>query len=90
MKLGILIQRNADAVFVIEGHTDTIGTDESNQRLSIARAQTVKNWLVERLRLDPNRIKIRGAGESRPIISPNGDRVQQSLNRRVEITVEPR
>ena len=90
MKLGILIQRNADAIFIIEGHTDTIGTDESNQRLSIARAQTVKNWLVERLRLDPNRIKIRGAGESRPIIAPSGDRVAQSLNRRVEITVEPR
>ena len=90
MKLGILIQRNPASIFIIEGHTDTIGTESSNQRLSIQRAQTVKNWLVTSLKLDPSRIKVVGMGETRPIINPGGDRIQQSLNRRVEITVEPK
>ncbi len=90
MKLGMLIMRNPDSVFVIEGHTDTFGPDEYNIELSRRRAQAVKTWLVQSLRIDPGRIETVGYGKSRPLVNPDGTPEQQQLNRRVEIEVKPR
>lgn len=90
MKLGMLIMRNPDSVFIIEGHTDTFGTAEYNQALSRRRAEAVKTWLVQSLRIDPARIRTVGHGMSRPLANPNGSIEEQQLNRRVEIEVVPR
>ena len=70
-----------------QGHTDTIGDDFSNQKLSEARARAVKDWLVGSLRLDGSRIIVEGRGEREPLpgVNPRGDAVAQQLNRRVEI-----
>jgi len=85
MMLGILIDRNPDVTFIIEGHTDTIGTLEANEKLSLDRANAVKEWLVQSLRIHPNRVRTVGYGLSRPIANPNGTKEEQSINRRVEI-----
>jgi outer membrane protein OmpA-like peptidoglycan-associated protein len=90
MKLGFLIQKNPDSLFIIEGHTDTIGSGESNQDLSQRRAYAVVNWLMTSLRLGTDRIRAVGMGETKPLANPNGDQQEQSLNRRVEIKVRPR
>lgn len=92
MKLGFLIQKNPNSLFIIEGHTDTIGTERSNLDLSQRRANAVVDWLINSLRLGTDRIQAIGLGESRPLpnIDPRGDQVQQSMNRRVEIKVRPR
>ena len=84
MKLGLLIDRNPDLYCWIEGHTDLIGGDSYNLDLSRRRAESVKAYLVESLRMDPGRIYTRGYGRMRPIVT-EGDADEQSPNRRVEI-----
>ncbi len=90
MKLGFLIQKNPDSLFTIEGHTDTIGSEESNLGLSQRRANAVVSWLMNSLHLPADRIRAVGLGKSHPLVSPRGSAEQQSLNRRVEIKVRPR
>jgi outer membrane protein OmpA-like peptidoglycan-associated protein len=90
MRLGILIQRNPNSDFIIEGHTDSFGNDEYNRQLSIQRANAVRDWLVKSLRIETNNIRTVGFGETRPIVNPNGDVNQQTLNRRVEIEINKR
>jgi outer membrane protein OmpA-like peptidoglycan-associated protein len=87
MKLGAIIQSNAAATFRLIGHTDTIGDEASNQTLSEARAQAVKDWLVGSLRLDGANIVVEGRGEREtlPDVDPNGSAATQQPNRRVEI-----
>jgi outer membrane protein OmpA-like peptidoglycan-associated protein len=89
MKLALIIQSNPDSTFIIEGHTDTIGTVEYNQLLSLRRAEAVKSWLVRSLQLDPARIETVGIGKARPLQNPGGTPEEQAINRRVEITVKP-
>jgi outer membrane protein OmpA-like peptidoglycan-associated protein len=89
MKLGFIIQRNPTAQISIEGHTDLFGGDGYNHGLSQARAEAVRNWLVESLHLDARRLQTRGWGESNPLV-PGGSVEQQAKNRRVEIIIRPR
>lgn len=88
MKLAFLVQTNPDAKFIIEGHTDSFGGAEFNKELSLKRARAVRDWLVERLRIDTNNIEIVGIGKDRPIVSTEGTADEQALNRRVEIVVK--
>ncbi|MBX7208398.1 MAG: OmpA family protein [Verrucomicrobiaceae bacterium] len=90
MKLGFLIQKNPDSMFIIEGHTDSFGSEQFNLELSQRRAQAVVNWLMASLRLTTDRIQAVGMGKSKLIASPDGSIEEQSLNRRVEIKVRPR
>ncbi|MDQ2139749.1 OmpA family protein [Alcaligenaceae bacterium A4P071] len=67
------------------GHTDSIGTDAYNQRLSERRAASVKQYLVSR-GVDANRVYTEGKGESQPVAS-NATREGRAQNRRVEIEI---
>lgn len=87
MKLAFIVQTNPDAQFIIEGHTDNFGADEYNLDLSMKRAVAVRNWLVERLQIETDNIKVMGLGKKQPIVDPNGTVEEQSLNRRVEIVI---
>lgn len=73
-----------DARFVVEGHTDDRGDSERNLRLSMERAEAVKNYLTENFKMDPRRIKTQGFGYSRPR-APNDSPEHMLENRRVEI-----
>jgi len=88
MKLGLLIQRNPNNKFVIEGHTDTFGSEEFNIELSQRRANAVVQWLVNSLQLGTDRVVAVGMGRSRLIV-PGGSPGEQAINRRVEIKVRP-
>ena len=66
----------------MEGHTDTKGSEEYNQRLSERRAQAVANALTQR-GVDPQRIETVGYGETQPISSTD------AMNRRVEVVIIP-
>lgn len=90
MKLGFLILKNPASVFMIEGHTDTHGSETYNQDLSERRAAAVKNWLTASARIEPERVETVGFGETRPLVNPNGTPEEQALNRRVEITIKPK
>jgi outer membrane protein OmpA-like peptidoglycan-associated protein len=86
-KLGTLIQRNPKATFSVEGYTDSFGTFEYNIDLSQRRADSVKRYLVEAMRLNPAQIETRGYGAAKFRASPNGSIEEQSPNRRVEVVV---
>ena len=72
----------------VEGHTDSIGTVEYNQRLSKARANSVADELVNN-GVTSSRIVTRGYGEGRPVAS-NADESGRQKNRRVEVIIENR
>jgi OOP family OmpA-OmpF porin len=85
-KLGTLLSwpQYADYIIQLEGHTDSQGSAPKNQILSEKRVQNIKTYLVQNFRLDPERIRAVGYGESRPIAS-NDTPEGRSQNRRVEV-----
>jgi OmpA-OmpF porin, OOP family len=84
MKLGLLMDRNPELYCWIEGHADLVGGDEFNLNLSIQRAEAVKAYLVDSLRMDSAKIVTRGFGRYEPIVI-TGTPEEQAANRRVEI-----
>jgi len=72
----------------VEGHSDTVGDDVYNQKLSEDRARSVATWLKANSSLAPANIQSKGYGESRPIANATGSIEEQARNRRVEIRVE--
>jgi outer membrane protein OmpA-like peptidoglycan-associated protein len=68
----------------VEGHTDNIGSDSYNRRLSENRAKSVKQYLVQHFSIPSDRLVVRGLGESKPIAS-NDTPEGRDKNRRVEI-----
>lgn len=71
---------------IVEGHTDSVGSDEFNLNLSERRAETIKNLLIERYKLDPRKVKSFGKGESEPI-ADNANYQGRRKNRRVELKI---
>ena len=79
-----VMKRAPNRSFMIAGHTDSDGTDASNQALSERRAQTVIRWLIEH-GIEARRLQGAGFGESRPT-APNDTEAGKALNRRVELS----
>lgn len=79
-----VLKNNPDVKILIEGHTDSVGTDESNMVLSKNRAQSVLNYLVSK-GIEKNRLVIKYYGESKPIES--NDTVEgRAANRRAHLS----
>jgi len=76
-----------DLNVVIEGHTDSVGNDAYNKKLSQQRSESVKKYMVENGGIDANRLKAQGFGESKPIAS-NKTKEGRQQNRRVEAAVD--
>jgi len=74
----------ADKV-IITGHTDNKGTAAYNKKLSLRRAQSVRDYLVS-LGVDPKKLQVRGEGLSKPVASNSTDE-GRAKNRRVELEV---
>jgi len=70
---------------VVTGHTDTVGSADSNDRLSMQRAERVKAFLMG-IGIPPDRIQTAGRGE-RELLVPSADNIDEPRNRRVEINV---
>lgn len=76
-------QKYPDAQFYVDGHTDNVGSESYNRKLSMKRAQTVKKYLSNK-GVPSERMKVRALGESRPIAS-NKTAAGRAKNRRVEV-----
>jgi outer membrane protein OmpA-like peptidoglycan-associated protein len=74
-----------DLKLEIEGHTDSIGSDEYNQTLSEKRAAVVRDYLISSGVMTAN-VVARGLGKSDPV-ADNGSAAGRKLNRRVEMIV---
>ena len=72
-------------VIIAVGHTDSDGSDASNQTLSVKRAEAVKAYLVSK-GIEKNRVYTEGKGEKQPV-ADNKTKEGQAKNRRVEIEV---
>lgn len=96
-KLATLIKRNPKATFSVEGYTDSLGSPEYNLDLSQRRADSVKEYLVNSMGINPAQITTRGYGASKFLIAPRSVMVnspeeqmeieRQRPNRRVVIVV---
>ena len=82
--VGKLKAVNLEVVIAI-GHTDSIGSNAYNQKLSVRRANSVKAYLVSK-GIEANRIYTEGKGETQPVAS-NKTKEGRAKNRRVEIEV---
>lgn len=80
-----IISRCPELIIEVGGHTDSDGSDASNQRLSERRAQSVKQYLIGK-KIPDGRIRSVGYGESRPV-APNTSAEGKQRNRRIEFVV---
>ena len=83
---GTLVQYD-QTMIEVAGHTDSVGAEDYNQRLSEQRAQAVANYLAGKGVMQ-QRMLVVGAGETRPVAS-NETESGRAQNRRVEITIVP-
>ncbi len=74
---------------VVEGHTDSVGSDAYNQGLSERRANAVRDVLVNQYGVGSDRVNAVGYGETRPV-ADNASADGRAVNRRVEAEVEAR
>ena len=86
-KLATTLLEYNQTVIQIAGHTDSTGSHDYNMKLSLARAESVKAYLVSR-GVPPARLVTVGAGPDYPIAS-NATEEGRAENRRVEITIVP-
>jgi outer membrane protein OmpA-like peptidoglycan-associated protein len=96
-KLGTLIKRNPKATFSVEGYTDSLGSPDYNLELSQRRADSVKQYLVDVMGINPVQVETKGYGASKFLIAPRPVLVnspeeqaeieRQRPNRRVVIVV---
>ncbi|MBI1813541.1 MAG: OmpA family protein [Deltaproteobacteria bacterium] len=81
----LMLKGRQDLRIIAEGHSDSKGSDEFNQKLSLRRATAVRNYLV-RVGVPMDRIVVVGKGASEPIAS-NATREGRAQNRRVVLRV---
>jgi len=84
-KIAEFLQKNQNRNLLVEGHTDSVGSDEYNQGLSEQRAASVKIALVKRS-ISSDRIVTVGYGKKYPLTS-NADAAGKQQNRRVEAII---
>lgn len=80
-----LLKSDPSLMIDIDGHTDSQGSDESNQILSENRAKSVRDYLISQ-GVDGNRLKATGYGETQPV-ADNSTAAGRAKNRRTEMTV---
>ena len=83
--LAEFLQRNADLKVELAGHTDNVGSESYNLKLSAERAESVRNALIDK-GIDANRLTAKGYGASQPIV-PNDTEEHRALNRRTEMII---
>jgi len=97
-KLATLIKRNPNAKFTIEGYSDTFGSAEYNYELSQRRADSVAEYLVTALGVNPAQVQTRGFGPTKLLVQPraidpnnpaavDAEIARQRPNRRVVVVV---
>ncbi|MHC2993517.1 flagellar motor protein MotB [Pontibacter sp. HJ8] len=86
--LATFLLAEPQAVVHVQGHTDDVGSEEDNLRLSLHRAQAVQLYLLQK-GIAAERITFRGVGERMPKVENDSDE-NRALNRRVEIEIRQR
>lgn len=85
-ELGVVLKENPTVNISITGHTDNVGKDSDNQKLSENRAKAVAEYFKTKYKIPESRLETFGKGASEPLNS-NSSEKEKSQNRRVEFTV---
>lgn len=83
-----LLKRNNSIRLEVIGHTDNVGTNADNQKISMQRVQIVIDYLIEK-GIDPTKLKATAMGVKEPLVSSNSE-ASKALNRRVEFVIYKR
>jgi OOP family OmpA-OmpF porin len=78
-----MLEDKADWNLLLEGHTDNVGDDNSNMKLSEDRAKAVSNYLIKK-GIAAERIDVKFYGETKPVASNDSDEGRR-MNRRVDM-----
>lgn len=84
--LGMFLQKNPAAYVLLEGYTDSTGSEEYNLALSRRRAESVANYLMDNHNITDDRIVVNFYGPANPV-SDNASSEGRAMNRRVEVAV---
>lgn len=85
LRLARFLQENSSVAIELGGHTDNIGNDEANQKLSEDRVAAVRQFLIDK-QIAPDRMNAVGYGKKQPVASNDTEEGRQK-NRRVEFTI---
>ncbi len=81
------LAQNQNFVLELEGHTDSSGSAATNRRVSLERANSIRNTLIMNHGVNPNQVKAFGVGSSKPI-DTNATAEGRANNRRVSATLK--
>ncbi|MCW8848728.1 MAG: OmpA family protein [Melioribacteraceae bacterium] len=81
------IKNFPNSTIVIEGHTDSYGSDEKNMELSQERASAVKQYILANMNLDQKKVMSFGYGETKPIAN-NETKEGRAKNRRIDLIIQ--
>ena len=84
-KVAVIVASHPDLKLQVEGYTDSVGSDDLNQKLSENRANAVKAFLIANS-VDPRNVTSLGYGKSHPV-ADNGNAAGRAQNRRVELVI---
>jgi OOP family OmpA-OmpF porin len=84
--LGAFLQKNPNAYVLLEGYTDSTGPEEYNLGLSLRRAESISNYLMDNFNITSERVVVNYYGEANPAAS-NSTSEGRAMNRRVEVAV---
>jgi OOP family OmpA-OmpF porin len=84
--LGMFLQKNPAAYVLLEGYTDSTGPEEYNLGLSLRRAESIANYLMDNYMISDDRIVVNYYGSANPV-GDNATAEGRAMNRRVEIAV---
>ena len=87
-KMTDFITANPGRRFIVEGHTDSVGNDAANMKLSLLRAEKIKLYLVEKMGISASLLEPRGFGEENPV-GDNSTQEGRRQNRRIVIISLP-
>lgn len=79
--------KQTDNLLLINGHTDSVGHYQTNRRLSKARAQAVRNFLIKNTNIPPDRLIVKGYGAKYLLDAPDDTPQKRANNRRVGFKV---
>ena len=83
-EIGTMLKDHPDLKLTIEGHTENVGSAQSNQALSEKRAAAVRQYLMDSYQVDGTRLTAKGLGASKPA-GGNDTAAGRQQNRRVEL-----
>ena len=85
---GAMLKEDPDIKVEIGGHTDSMGSEKGNQKISEKRAESAKKYLMDKFNIPGDRMIVKGYGSTKPI-ADNGTAEGRAKNRRVEFKIIP-